>query len=198
MIDNLQLFGYIAAFFSIFSYVPYVKDIFHGKAKPERASWFIWAVLVTIQFFSQLSKGATYSLGLSGSQLFGITLIFFLSIKFGYGKLGIKDYVALLIAAIGLIIWYFTHDATTALVITIGIDSIGSLLTIDKAYKDPLSEPLPMWVMNLFAGVFASLAVGKLDVVLLLYPFYTIALNVGVIGAVFLGSRRQVKINVLK
>ncbi|HXS15200.1 MAG TPA: hypothetical protein VN711_03665, partial [Candidatus Saccharimonadales bacterium] len=118
MVNFLLIFGYLSAFFSIFSYVPYVRDIFAGKAKPERASWFIWTVLVFIQFFSQLTKGAHYSLWLSGSQLFGITLIFLLSLKFGYGRLRRNDYIALAVAGLGLIFWYITHDAALALWIT--------------------------------------------------------------------------------
>lgn len=190
MLFALQLFGLLSAFFSIFSYVPYVKDIFRGKAKPERASWIIWAVLVFIQFFSQLSKGATYSLSLSGSQLIGITLICLLSFKFGYGRFRKKDYFALFAAGIGLVLWYITREAAIALFITIGIDCIGGILTAEKAFHHSESEPPAMWVMNFLSGFFATLAVGSLNIVLLSYPVYTVVLNIVVLSAIYLGKRK--------
>lgn len=198
MINMLQLFGYLSAFLSIFSYVPYIKDIFAGKAQPERASWFIWTVLVFIQFFSQLTKGALYSLWLSGSQLFGITLISLLSVKFGYGHLRRNDYIALTVAGLGLVLWYVTHNAALALWITIGIDAVGVILTVEKTYQDPKTEPPAMWIMNLLAGLFSSLAVGGWNIILLSYPLYTVVLNISVLSAMLLGSRRLVNSKVIK
>ncbi|KKT58129.1 MAG: hypothetical protein UW52_C0064G0012 [Candidatus Gottesmanbacteria bacterium GW2011_GWA1_44_24b] len=66
----LQTFGLLSAVIFPISYFPYVRDTLRGKTKPERASWFIWATLGAIAFFSQLAKGATDSLWLSGLGTF--------------------------------------------------------------------------------------------------------------------------------
>src|SRR5665213_1725997 len=117
-----QLFGYTAGILSAVCYIPYFRDILLRKTKPERASWLIWMVLGVIAFFSQLNKGATDSLWLTGIQTIGVVITFLLSLKFGVGGFTKNDYIALLFAALGLVAWYVTKEAAFALYIVIGID----------------------------------------------------------------------------
>ncbi|HRC28524.1 MAG TPA: hypothetical protein PKV96_04030, partial [Candidatus Saccharimonas sp.] len=65
--------------------MPYLRDIFRHKTKPERATWWIWLTLNMIAFFAQLAAGATWSLGLMAGQLLAVGLIAVLSLRFGYG-----------------------------------------------------------------------------------------------------------------
>lgn len=43
--ETLRLFGFISFAIISLAYVPYIRDIFRGKTKPERTSWFIWSIL---------------------------------------------------------------------------------------------------------------------------------------------------------
>ena len=104
----LQLMGYTAGILSFICYLPYIRDTLRHKTKPERASWFIWSVLSSIQLFAQMDKGATNSLWLIGVQTGGVVVIFFLSVLYGKGKLMKRDFVALIAAAFGLLVWYLT------------------------------------------------------------------------------------------
>jgi hypothetical protein len=187
----LALVGYISGVLSFLCYVPYIRDIFKGTTKPERASWFIWSVLSSIQFFAQISKGATNSLWLIGVQAVGVVVIFALSIRYGKGGLMRRDIVALIAAAFGLLAWYLTQDATWALVITVVIDLIGGSLTVVKAYEDPGSETMSTWFLSSLAGIFATIAVGSLNWVLLLFPVYVIVINFAVVVAMQLGKTRK-------
>ena len=65
----LEFFGYISGILFILSVVPYVRSILKGNTKPQRMTWLIWTVLVFIAFFSQLAKGATWSLLLTAGDL---------------------------------------------------------------------------------------------------------------------------------
>jgi hypothetical protein len=133
----LGIFSGILGFVCVF---PYIRDIFRKTTRPERASWFIWLVLGLIAFFSQLSKGASNSLWLTGAGLLSVSTVFLLSLKYGEGGLVKRDIIALFVAFVGLVIWYFTKDATIALILVVLINSVGSVLTVTKAYKDPGSE----------------------------------------------------------
>ncbi len=133
----LQFFGYTSAVLSIVMVIPYIKDVLALTTKPERASWFIWTVLGIIAFASQLAKGATESLWLTGGQTVAVLIVFLLALKYGAGGLGGRDIKALMAVGIGLILWYFTKEAAYALFIVIAIDGIGTLLTVVKAYQDP-------------------------------------------------------------
>src|SRR5437879_6101556 len=111
----LQILGILGGLFALGSFIPYLRDILLSRVKPQRATFFIWSVLGAIAVFSQLAKGASYSLWLPGLETLGVLITFFLSVKYGIGGFNKKDSIALLIAALGLIAWYFTKEAAVAL-----------------------------------------------------------------------------------
>lgn len=100
----LQFFGYLSGILVSASFLPYIKDIFQLKTKPQRTTFFIWSLLGGIAFFSQLAKGASYSFLLSALSVGKLDLILliyplyifaanasiFLAIKFGYRKINKK------------------------------------------------------------------------------------------------------------
>ncbi len=173
----LQILGILAGLISVLCYFPYVRDILLKTTKPERASWLIFTVLGSIAFFSQLAKGASDSLWMTGVQTFGVALVFVMSIKFGTGGLTSRDIKALVVALIGLVIWYFTKEAFWALIISIIIDATGASLTILKAYEDPESETISTWFFGGLAGLVAAIAVGSWNFILLVYPLYICLAN---------------------
>ena len=191
----LQILGLFSGFLSIVMYIPYLRDIFRHTTKPERASWLIWSVLGGIAFFSQLAKGATNSLWLTGAQTFGVFVVFILSLRYGVGGLVKKDIYALITAGLGLFAWYLTNEPAIALIFVIIIDAIGGLLTVLKAYENPDSETLITWLLSGTSGIFATLSIGSLNYVLLAYPVYIIAINYAVVTAILLGKRR---VNLIK
>ena len=184
------LFGVTAALISILSFIPYIRDIVRGKTHPERASWFIWTALGSIAFFSQMAKGATDSLWMTGAQTLGVVVIFLLALRFGTGGLTKRDVVALVFAGIGLLLWYFTNEAAIALFLVIIIDGIGSLLTAIKSYEKPESETLISWVLFGISGLFGMVSVGSFDLILLAYPFYIVVANIVIVLVIYRGKRR--------
>lgn len=191
----LQVLGILSGLISVSAYIPYIKDVLAKKTQPERASWLIWAVLTSIAFFSQLAKGASNSLWLPGIETCGLTIVLLLSLRFGTGGLTKKDILALSAAAVGLILWYFTHEPAIALYIIIGIDAIGTVLTVQKAYQDPESETLSTWILVCVAGILSIISVGQLNLILLSYPFYIFAANGSIALAMILGNKNHKKKN---
>jgi hypothetical protein len=189
--SNVQIFGYLAALLSIVAVLPYIRDILKGKTKPERASWFIWTVLGSIAFFSQLEKGASNSLWMVGTSTVCVLIVSILSIKFGSGGFARRDKISLLIAAIGLLLWFFTKEAAIALFITIIIDLTGSFLTVVKSLEDPESETISTWIIAFISGIFAALSVGEWSFILLVYPLYIFLANFAVVVAILLGKNHK-------
>ena len=187
----LEFVGILSGILSASGYIPYIRDILARKTKPERASWLIWTVLTTIAFFTQLAKGASNSLWLPALETCGLTIVLLLSIQFGVGMLQKKDLIALTIAGLGILLWYFTKDATIALYITIGIDTIGTILTVQKAYEKPQTETLSTWLLVAGAGILGMLAVGQWNIVLLSYPVYIFLANGATATAVLFGEKRK-------
>lgn len=187
-----ELLGWGSGLVVIIAYLPYIRDILSHKTRPERASWLIWAILGSIAFFSQYVEGGRYSLALPAAETVFTLVIFLLSLKFGAGGFAKRDTLALVGAGLGLILWYFTHQAVIALTIIITIDAIGAILTIWKSYLDPFSETLVSWILIALAGVLSILAVGQLNPVLLAYPVYIFIAN-GVTALAIVWGRRVAK-----
>ncbi|HUB93580.1 MAG TPA: hypothetical protein VMB52_03700 [Verrucomicrobiae bacterium] len=173
----LQLFGLLSGILPIIGVIPYDRDIFKRKTKPHRGSFLIWSILGCIAFSTQIAKGATWSLFLPGADTIATLSIFILSIRYGIGGLNKHDVGGLLLAALGLALWYYTKQPLVALLIVIAIDAIGTVLTLVKTWKDPHSETFSSWLLAAFGGLCAAMAVGKLSFALLVYPIYIFVAN---------------------
>ncbi len=187
-----EIAGYLTGVLLIVGFIPYLLDIFRHKTKPERASWLIWGILGTIAFFSQLASGASWSLVLTGVDTLIVLWILGLSIKDGVGGFTKLDITSLILAGIGLIAWYFTHQPLTALLLVLFVDAIGVILTIIKTYNEPETETMFAWLMASLAGLLSAVAVGKLDLTLLLYPAYIFLAN-GLVAATVIIGKKQTK-----
>ena len=186
-----ELFGILSGVLPIIGAYPYIRDILKHKTKPHRTSFLIWVVLDATAFASQLAKGATWSLIMPAIGTIEVLTSFILSLKYGVGGFAKKDIVALLLAGFGLILWYFTKEPLTALLIVIAIDVVGISLTILKTYEHPHTETFSTWLLSSIAGLFAAAAVGHLSFALLVYPLYISIANAGVCAAILLGRRKM-------
>lgn len=173
----LETFGYIGGILMIVSSIPYTRSILKGYTKPHRMTYFIWAILILIAFFSQLAKGGSWSLLLTVGDSIAVLITFILSIKFGIGGLEKRDIISLFGVVVSLIIWYFTKEPAFALFLIILIDLIGLNLTIIKTWKNPETENLMAWVLCAIGGFFGALAVGSFNFILLSYPIYICLAN---------------------
>jgi hypothetical protein len=187
----VSIFGYLSGAAILASYIPYIRDIFLNKTKPERMSWLIWAVLGSIALFSQLAKGASWSLILTGAETVGELFVFFLAIKYGFGGFLKRDIIALIGAGLGLLLWYLTNEPAVALFIVIAIDLMGSILTVMKSYENPSTETASGWALTLLGGIFGCLAVGNLNFILLAFPLYTCVSSLATLVAMELGERAR-------
>jgi hypothetical protein len=184
-----EIAGYLSGIAILLSFVPYIKDIFLKKTKPERISWLIWSILGSIAFFSQFAKGASYSLVMTGIQTIGDLFIFILAIKYGLGGFLKRDIIALVGAGVSLFLWYITKEAAIALFIVIFIDAIGAILTVIKSYENPATETVSSWVLTGIGGLLACIAVGSFNFVLLAFPFYILLASLAILTAIKFGFR---------
>ena len=186
-----ELLGYASGLLITISAVPYISDIFRLKTKPERATWFIWSVLLTIAFFAQFAKGGTWSLITTGIDGLIVIIIFILSIKYGMGGASRLDIVALIVSGIGLVLWYLTNEPLYALLITIVIDMLASMLTVVKTYKEPSTETFSAYMICGTGGLLGAFAVGTLNFSLIIFPLWICVMNYAIGFTILLGQRRQ-------
>lgn len=193
MSDNtLLIFGISSFVVSMLSFIPYFIDIFKGKTKPERASFFLWTVLGAIFFGAQWDAGATASLWFTGGLTIAPLAVFILSLKYGVGGFETRDKVSLVAALAGLILWLLTDQPLIALLSSIFVDLAGVYLTMVKTYKLPYSETLSTWAVSIVASALAIFAVGELNFVLLAFPVYVLLATMSV-TIVIIWRRPQVE-----
>jgi hypothetical protein len=190
----LEIFGYTSGILMIISVVPYTRSILRGNTKPQRMTWLIWTVLILIAFFSQLAKGASWSLLLTAGDGIAILFTFILSIKYGVEGFRKIDIISLAGAGLSLLLWYFTKEPAVALFLIILIDIIGLNLTIQKAWKNPETENWVGWAMCGVGGLFGILSVGSYNFILLAYPIYICFIN-SLMAIIILARSRILKKN---
>lgn len=182
----LGIFGLLSGILPVLGVIPYDRDILKHKTKPHRGSFLIWSVLGGVAFFTQLAQGGTWSLFLPGADTVATLSIFILSIWYGVGGLNKRDVLGLLLAALGLALWAITRQPLAALLITIGVDLVGTILTLIKTWEDPDGETFSSWFLAALGGIFAVFAVGRVSFGLLLYPIYIFCANASVNVVMFL------------
>lgn len=184
-----EIFGIFSALVAIYASVPYIISIIRGVTKPQRAAWIIFVTLSAISFFAQLAAGATNSLWFPFILLTQAVIIFMLSIKYGMGGFSKVDIASLAMAALILIMWWTTKSAAVAIICSVSVNTIGKVLVAAKVYKHPNTEYLPTWVWSVVASIFAILAVGSLDWILILTPLQN-AITVGAIALIIFYRRK--------
>ncbi len=189
----VELFGYLSGVAILLSFVPYTIDILKGRTRPERISWLIWGLLGSVFFFSQLAKGGTYSNILAGVQTIGDFFIFLLAIKYGIGGFMKRDIIGFAGALLGLFLWYITKEAAIALFLAIFVDAIGTGLTVVKSYELPETENITAWLLTFLGGLFACVAVGSFDLILLALPIYICLASLSILTAIGIGRRHKLK-----
>lgn len=185
-------FGLAAGIVGIAGYAPYVRDILKGAAKPEKASWLIWALEYAMLFIAQVAKGAAASLWLIGLQLLGVVVIYCLALRYGIGGFGRGKQLLLGCVFLAMVAWLVSDDAALTILILLAVEATGVALTAIKAYRQPESETLTIWIMIGCGGLLTLPAIGYgKDPILYLYPVSLMLVNLCVVGAVLLGRRNQ-------
>jgi hypothetical protein len=125
-----------------------------------------------------------------GTQAVLTTIICVLSIRYGVGGVSTQDRVMMCIAGLGLVGWVLLSSPLLATVSVVLADTVGVVLMLPKTWADPRSETLSTFALAALAGALSAVAVGGLDVNLLLYPSYFAIAN-GAIATIIAVRRRR-------
>ena len=195
MTNKLMLIGLLSLIFNLIGYVPYYRDIFRGKVKPQRITWSLWAVLTFIASVNQIRNGGGWSTVFVLSTFLLVFGVFILSFTKGLGGGSTQDKLSLVVAGLLFIWWIYSKDSIYSTYIVIAIDSIGALLTAQKAYKEPETEAYLQWVTSGISAMLGILAIESYSTILLAYPLYVVIGNSVIVLAEYIGSKKGAKYN---
>jgi hypothetical protein len=169
--------GEISMVIGMIGALPYIYQIIRGQVRPERTTWFVWSVILTIAAWSYRSSGATDSLWFLVGDLIVTLIIFGLSLWRGSGGWTKLDVSCLGVAIFGLAVWMVADVSAVALAGVLLADAVALLPTLIKALRDPYSESASTYAFSSVAALCGFAAVGEWNGLLLLYPAYLFLAN---------------------
>ena len=172
-------FAIIAAIVSSLGTLYYFYETLKGKAQPNRVTWILWAIFPMIIFFAQRSQntGVMSIISLSAGVLALLVFTASLFNKKAYWKTKPFDYACLVLAIIGMVLWWLSKDANVAIVFAILADGLAAAPTIKKAYLHPNSESWQAYALSALGFFIGILAIQKWDFTNYAFVIYLFALN---------------------
>lgn len=153
-----EILAATAAVVAAVAYGPYIWAIFFGRSRPSRMSWFIWAVASVILAGSYEDAGATSTVWVARVYAGCAWIVFVISLFRGEGGWHRLDIFCLMLAGLGLCVWYFVHQPVLCTAIELTVDGIGLWPTIKKLKLDPISESYAGWILGVVANVMNLIA----------------------------------------
>ena len=181
---NAVLAG-LSGLISLLAFLPYFKDILHGRVVLARSGRLMYVVLLIFVLFQQKSLGTGWSIVLTLSELIVCTIIFSLSFKYGVGGMSRLDLVCYLLLLMNLIIWKSTNNAFIGIHLSILGDAIASWPIIHKTFREPKSEtPLFYWA-GATASMLAIFAEENIAYSTIAFPLYLVLANAIIAGLTY-------------
>lgn len=176
-VTNLSWFALLAFLLSAGSYIPYVRAIFGGKARPTISAWLSWFIVDAAIFFAAAVQGevlyqvAAYVVGC----LIIIGACLYIRAPLGWTRL---DTICTALVVVAIILWVSTGDADVAIVIGLTAMTIGSLPMFVNVWQDPAREPILPWLLNLGGALCGFAAIEHWTIAGALSPVIFLSLSV--------------------
>lgn len=169
-----EKFVILGALIALPGQIGYFLDTLRGKAKPNRVTWFLWALAPMLAFAAQINGGVgilSLSTFMAG---FGPAMILLASIysRKAYWKITKFDYICGALSLIGLILWAITKDGNLAIVFAILADGLAALPTVVKSYNYPETESSLIFGLSAIGTGITLLAIQDWSFVYYAFPLY--------------------------
>lgn len=169
MIDSNWI--YLGALLNLIGSTVYTIHTIQGKTKPNRVTWFLWALAPLIAYTAMIQKGVSPLDGLMTFMVgFGPLMVFIASFinRKSVWKLTRFDFICGGLSLLGLGLWMITREGNLAILFSIAADGLAALPTIVKAWSNPESE-------SPFVFLFGSISAGITLLAQKIYDFEHIA-----------------------
>jgi hypothetical protein len=173
-------FVYLGIVISFLGGLSYLVDTLKGKAKPNKISFFVWALAPLIAFFATVKQGVgTQSLltFIVGFNPLMILLASFINKK-SYWKITRLDLSCGILAIIGLILWKITGTGNLAIFFSIIADGLAAVPTIIKSFNYPETENSNAYLGSAIAALITILTVKEWRFEQFAFPIYILVVCV--------------------
>ena len=156
----------------------FIKTV-QGKVKPNRVTWFLWAIVPFIAYISEISQGVGMQSLLTFMVGFNPLIIFIASFmnKNSAWKISLLDIVCALLCLIGLFFWMVTKVGNFAIIFSILADAFAGIPTIIKSYRYPDSEDYKIFMLGMLSAIITLLTVKQWNLANYGFPVYIFSIN---------------------
>ena len=167
----------------------YIRNTLRGTTKPNRVTWFFWAVAPLIGAAAAIVDGVKWAVlpVLVVGFIPLLVLIASFKNKNAYWKLGTFDYLCGICSALALVLWFITSQPVIAIMFAIIADALAALPTLAKSWTNPETETSIEYVASVFSALTCFLAIKMWSISEYAFPLYLIVIN----GAVLLVIYRK-------
>jgi len=157
----------------------YVAAVLRGQARPNPVSWFCWALAPLVAFAAQLNHGVRPTEWMTLVIAIGpVAVVVAAAVKGGVrSRLAGPDLACGAVSLAGLVAWLVTSRPAAALLLSIVADLVAAVPTFRNAYRRPMDECAPTYLMSTVAMAITLLTVHRFVVGLVLLPAYILAVN---------------------
>lgn len=169
-----EQFIIVGAIISFLGGISYLIDTIRGTVKPNKISWFIWAVAPLIAFFAEIKQGVGLHALLTFIVGFNPLLIFLGSFinKKAYWQISKTDMYCGALSAGGLVLWYITKEPNIAILFSILADGLAGIPTVVKAYVAPETENYHAFLASAIASGLTLLTITEWTFAHYGFPLY--------------------------
>jgi hypothetical protein len=150
------------------AFLPYIWAIINHQTVPSPVSWAIWASVDTLALLAMRKEKAP--IGQITGAISGAWIVTALAIFFGKPTMGSIEWVSIVGAVTGVILWQKTNNAVLAIVCSALSAFIGSFPTFANGYTNPSQENPLAWSVWFVSCVFALFAIKKWNLAKALQP----------------------------
>lgn len=175
--DKFVILGFIL---QLWGCLTYTRDTLAGRTKPNRVTWFFWALAPAIAFAAEINKGVGLRSLMTFAVGFGPLVVFIASFvnKKSYWQLKRSDYLCGLAAVVGIILWFIFREANLAIIFSIIADAMAALPTIVKSFSHPETESYMAYAMAIISAGITLLSIDAWSVANYGFPIYILLINI--------------------
>lgn len=173
-------FAFLGAAIFAFGSVGYFLDTLKGRVKPNRVTWFIWALAPLIAFAAQIKEGVGIHQSLLTFTVGFIPLLILVASfvnKKSYWKIGKLDITCGALSLVGLLLWQIIGTGLIAIVFAIIADGLAALPTVIKSYKFPETENWLLYFANAVSAGITILTIKVWNLETFAFPLYILLLT---------------------
>ena len=183
--------GAVAGIVALIAYIPYFVAILRRQTKPNRATWWIWAIVDGLALESYQAVGATNTLWVPAVFFFGSLVVALMSLRYGEKGWHKLDKWCLGLASVSIVVRFVFKEPFFALCLNLFILMLGALPTIRKSWTDPAGEDKLAWTLFLVCCIINMFAIDKWNFEKAGLPIYALVTDIIIVVFLLLPRKKN-------